>query len=72
MDNRKYNNDGNNNRNGGNNNRNGNNKNGNNKKSPKSGILICLILSISVFMGFSFMVTRINSLRNVEIGYNDL
>ena len=71
MDNRKYNNDGNNNRNGGNNNRNGNNKNGNNKKSPKSGILICLILSISVFMGFSFMVTRINSLRNVEIGYND-
>lgn len=72
MDNRMYNNNGgnnggnqNNNRNGGNNNRN------NNKKSPKSGILLCLLIAVSLFMGFSLMATRVNSLRNVEIGYND-
>lgn len=73
MDNRMYNNSGNNNvnnnGNNGNNNRNHNKNDGN--KNPKSTIAICLILAIVVFMGFSYMSTQFENLKNIEIGYND-
>lgn len=77
MDNRMYNNNSNN--NGGNNNRNGNNRNGNNNdrntnngnKGPRSGIIVCLVVAIAIFMGFSLMISQFNKLRNIEIGYSD-
>lgn len=71
MDNRMYNNNGGNNGNNGNNRNGGNNNRNDKKKSPKSGILVTLLITVSLFMGFSFMVSRVNDLRNVEIGYNE-
>lgn len=73
MDNRMYNNNGN------NNNRNVNNRNGNNNdrnnnngnKGPRSGIIVCLVVAIAIFMGFSLMMSQFNKLRNIEIGYSD-
>ncbi len=69
MDNRMYN--GNNsNQNRGNNNRNGDNKNNNGKRSPRSGIIVCLILAITVFLGFSLMTSKFEEMTNKEVGYD--
>ena len=74
MDNRMSNSNGNNN---GNMNRNNNNRNNDNRpnkngnKSPRSGIIICLVLAVVVFMGFSYMNSQFENLRNIEIGYSD-
>ncbi|SET14629.1 ATP-dependent zinc metalloprotease FtsH [[Clostridium] polysaccharolyticum] len=72
MDNRMYNNN-HSNRNRDNNNWNGNNSknNRNGRNNPKSGIIICLILAIAVFMGFSLITSRIEKMTNIEIGYNE-
>ena len=76
MDNRMYNgnngNNGNNNR--GNDNRNGNgqnNKNNNGKNNPRSGIIMCLVLAIAVFLGFSLMTSKFEEMTNIEVGYDD-
>lgn len=77
MDNRMYNNNGSN--NGGKNNRNDNNRNGNNNdrntnngnKGSRSGIIVCLVVAIAIFLGFSLMISQFNKLRNIEIGYSD-
>lgn len=74
MDNRMSNSNGNNN---GNMNRNNNNRNNDNRpnkngnKNPRSGIIICLVLAVVVFMGFSYMNSQFENLRNIEIGYSD-
>lgn len=71
MDNRMYNgNNGNNNR--GNDNRNGNGQNNNNgKNNPRSGIIMCLVLAIAVFLGFSLMTSKFEEMTNIEVGYDD-
>ena len=75
MDNRMSNGNNNGNMNRNNNNRNNNNNNNrpnkNGNKSPRSGIIICLVLAIVVFMGFSYMSSQFENLRNIEIGYSD-
>lgn len=71
MDNRMYN-ANNSNQNRGNGNRNGNNgkNNRNDKNTSHSSLIICLVLAIAVFLGFSLMSSKVEKLTNREIRYD--